>query len=217
MINYKIEIEEARIIMTKKNQMYFAANPDAKHDEHLVDYHIDDIDLKFTTDAGVFSKLRIDYGSGVLIKTMKDLTFPKAGILDVGTGYGPMGLFAAKFWPDQEVDMVDVNERALDLARRNAKFNQINNVNIYQSDIYEQVDKKYGLVITNPPIRAGKKVVDQILSEAKEHLVENGILLVVIQKKQGAPSAKAKMEDVFGNAEVVKKDKGYYILRSEKI
>lgn len=70
--------------MTKKNQMYFAANPDAKHDEHLVDYHIDDIDLKFTTDAGVFSKLRIDYGSGVLIKTMKDLTFPKAGMLEQG-------------------------------------------------------------------------------------------------------------------------------------
>ena len=189
--------------MTKKNQMYFATNPDAKHDEHLVDYHIDDIDLKFTTDAGVFSKLRIDYGSGVLIKTMKDLTFPKAGILDVGTGYGPMGLFAAKFWPEQEVDMVDVNERALDLARRNAKFNQINNVNIYQSDIYEQVDKKYGLVITNPPIRAGKKVVDQILSEAKEHLVENGILLVVIQKKQGASSAKKLMTKVYGNCEIL--------------
>ena len=81
--------------MTKKNQMYFAANPDAKHDEHLVDYHIDDIDLKFTTDAGVFSKLRIDYGSGVLIKTMKDLTFPKAGILDVGTGYGPCLLYTS--------------------------------------------------------------------------------------------------------------------------
>ncbi|MDT9589339.1 class I SAM-dependent methyltransferase [Lactobacillus paragasseri] len=175
--------------MTKKNQMYFAANPDAKHDEHLVDYHIDDIDLKFTTDAGVFSKLRIDYG--------------------------PMGLFAAKFWPEQEVDMVDVNERALDLARRNAKFNQINNVNIYQSDIYEQVDKKYGLVITNPPIRAGKKVVDQILSEAKEHLVENGILLVVIQKKQGAPSAKKLMTKVYGNCEILARDKGYYILMSE--
>ena len=202
--------------MTKKNQMYFAANPDAKHDEHLVDYHIDDIDLKFTTDAGVFSKLRIDYGSGVLIKTMKDLTFPKAGILDVGTGYGPMGLFAAKFWPDQEVDMVDVNERALDLARRNAKFNQINNVNIYQSNIYEQVDKKYGLVITNPPIRAGKKVVDQILSEAKEHLVENGILLVVIQKKQGAESAIKKLETLFSKVEIIEKNKGYWIIKSVK-
>ena len=70
--------------MAKKNQMYFAANPDAKHDEHLVDYRIDNIDLKFITDAGVFSKLRIDYGSGVLIKTMKDVDFPKNGILDVG-------------------------------------------------------------------------------------------------------------------------------------
>ncbi len=81
--------------MTKKNQMYFAANPDAKHDEHLVDYHIDDIDLKFTTDAGVFSKLRIDYGSGVLIKTMKDLTFPKAGILDVWNRVWSNGLICS--------------------------------------------------------------------------------------------------------------------------
>ena len=202
--------------MTKKNQMYFAVNPDAKHDEHLVDYHIDDIDLKFTTDAGVFSKLRVDYGSGVLIKAMKNVDFPKDGILDVGTGYGPMGLFAAKFWPDQEVDMVDVNERALDLAKRNAQFNRIDNVNIYQSDIYEKVDKKYGLIITNPPIRAGKKVVDQILTEAKDHLVKNGVLLVVIQKKQGAPSAEKKMAEVFGNVEIVTKDKGYYILRSVK-
>lgn len=201
--------------MTEKNQMYFAENPNAKHDEHLVDYHIDDIDLKFTTDAGVFSKLRIDYGSGALIKTMKELDFPKKGILDVGTGYGPMGLFAAKFWPDQTVDMVDVNERALDLAKRNAQFNQVENVNIYQSNIYEHVDKKYGLIITNPPIRAGKKVVNQILTDAKSHLVENGILLVVIQKKQGAPSAKKLMAKIYGNCEILARDKGYYILMSK--
>lgn len=129
-------------------------------------------------------------------------------------GYGPMGLFAAKFWPDQEVDMVDVNERALDLAKRNAQFNRIDNVNIYQSDIYEQVDKKYGLIITNPPIRAGKKIVDQILADAKDHLVENGVLLVVIQKKQGAPSAKKLMTKIYGNCEILARDKGYYILMS---
>ena len=114
-----------------------------------------------------------------------------------------------------QIKKLILNERALDLARRNAKFNQINNVNIYQSNIYEQVDKKYGLVITNPPIRAGKKVVDQILSEAKEHLVENGILLVVIQKKQGAPSAKKLMTKVYGNCEILARDKGYYILMSK--
>lgn len=57
----------------EKNQMYFASNPDSEHDEHVIDYHVNGIDLKFNTDAGVFSKLRVDYGSGVLIKTMSDV------------------------------------------------------------------------------------------------------------------------------------------------
>lgn len=202
----------------EKNQMYFATNPNAKHDERLVDYHVDGIDLKFTTDAGVFSKLRIDYGSGVLIKTMRDIAFPADNVLDVGTGYGPIGLFAAKFWPDQDVDMVDVNERALSLAKRNAKFNHIDNVNIYSSDVYEQVpnDKKYGLILTNPPIRAGKKVVDAILTGAFNHLVSGGSILAVIQKKQGAPSARKLLEKTYGNCEILARDKGYYILRSIK-
>ena len=169
----------------QENQMYFATDPTAKHDEHIIDYHVDGIDLKFNTDAGVFSKMRVDYGSGVLIKAMKDISFPKANILDVGTGYGPIGLFAAKFWPDQEVDMIDVNERGLNLARENAKVNNIENVNIYASNCYEQIDndKKFGLILTNPPIRAGKKVVNEILIGANEHLVSCGVLLVVIQKK----------------------------------
>lgn len=202
----------------EKNQMYFATAPNAKHDERVVDYRVDGIDLKFITDAGVFSKLRIDYGSGVLIKIMKEITFPAENILDVGTGYGPIGLFAAKFWPDQRVDMVDVNERALSLAKKNANFNHINNVNIYSSDVYNQVtdDKKYGLILTNPPIRAGKKVVDAILTGAFNHLVSGGNILVVIQKKQGAPSARKLMERTYGNCEILNRDKGYYILRSIK-
>jgi len=80
--------------------------------------------------------------------------------------------------------------------------------------IHHQMDKKYGLIITNPPIRAGKKVVDQILTEAKDHLVKNGVLLVVIQKKQGAPSAKKLMTKIYGNCEILARDKGYYILMS---
>ncbi|QNQ81428.1 class I SAM-dependent methyltransferase [Lactobacillus sp. PV034] len=200
----------------EKNQMYFATAPTAKHDEHLVNYRIDDFNLKFYTDAGVFSKLRIDYGSGVLIKAMKDQEFPAAGILDVGCGYGPIGLFAAKFWPEQEVDMVDVNERALALAKRNAKLNGIDNVKIYCSDGYEKVTQNYGLILTNPPIRAGKKVVDEILTGAYDHLVTDGLLLAVLQKKQGAPSAKKLMNQTFGNCEIIKRDKGYYILASRK-
>lgn len=205
--------------MTEKSQMYFAANPDAKHDEHVIDYHVQDVDLKFNTDAGVFSKMRVDYGSGVLLKTMVDISFPAKNILDVGTGYGPLGLFAAKFWPEQTVDMVDVNERGLALAKRNAQLNHINNVNIYISDTYEQVDKskKYGLILTNPPIRAGKKIVDKILAGAKDFLVNDGVLLVVIQKKQGEPSARKLLNATYGNCEILKRDKGYYILKAVKV
>ena len=200
-----------------KNQMYFAANPDAPHDKHIVDYHVDGIDLKFNTDAGVFSKMRIDYGSGVLIKTMREVAFPKKGILDVGTGYGPLGLFAAKFWPEQTVDMVDINERGLVLAKENAAL-KIKNISIYSSNIYENVDQneKFGLIITNPPIRAGKKVVSTILSEAYEHLVDQGVLLVVIQKKQGEPSARKLLRTTFGNCDILARDKGYYILKAVK-
>ena len=201
-----------------KNQMYFAENPDAAHDEHVVDYHVGGVDLKFNTDAGVFSKMRVDYGSGVLIKAMENVEFPENNILDVGTGYGPIGLFAAKFWPNQTVDMVDVNERGLALAKKNAELNHVENVNIYSSDVYSQVDKtkKFGMILTNPPIRAGKKVVSTILVDARGYLVNNGVLLVVIQKKQGEPSARKLLKETYGNCEILDRDKGYYILKAVK-
>ena len=200
----------------KENQMYFAENPTSQHDEHIIDYQVNGIDLKFTTDAGVFSKLRVDYGSGVLIKKMLDVDFPQNNILDIGTGYGPIGLFAAKFWPKQTVEMIDVNQRGLDLAKKNAELNHIDNVAIFSSDVYSNIasEKKYGLILTNPPIRAGKKVVSNILSGAKNYLVTDGVLLVVIQKKQGEPSARKLLTKTFGNCTILKRDKGYYVLQA---
>ena len=200
----------------KENQMYFTENPTSQHDEHIIDYQVNSIDLKFTTDAGVFSKLRVDYGSGVLIKKMLDVDFPQNNILDVGTGYGPIGLFAAKFWPKQTVEMIDVNQRGLDLAKKNAEINHVNNVAIFSSDVYSHISsaKKYGLILTNPPIRAGKEVVSNILSGAKNHLVTDGVLLVVIQKKQGEPSARKLLTKTFGNCTILKRDKGYYVLQA---
>ena len=200
----------------KENQMYFTENPTSQHDEHIIDYQVNGIDLKFTTDAGVFSKLRVDYGSGVLIKKMLDVDFPQNNILDVGTGYGPIGFFAAKFWPQQTVEMIDVNERGLNLAKKNAELNHIDNVAIFSSDVYSHISsaKKYGLILTNPPIRAGKEVVSNILSGAKNHLVTDGVLLVVIQKKQGEPSARKLLTKTFGNCTILKRDKGYYVLQA---
>ena len=195
--------------MTK---MYFAENPDAKHDIHELNVELLGQRLTFLTDAGVFSKKMIDYGSRVLLSV---LDF-EAGerVLDVGCGYGPLGLSLAKAY-GVTATMVDINQRALDLAQKNAERNRIS-ADIFQSNVYEKVNGIFDHIISNPPIRAGKQVVHEVISGSYEHLTEGGDLTLVIQKKQGAPSAKSKMETVFGNCEIVKKDKGYYILRSEK-
>ena len=114
--------------------------------------------------------------------------------------------------------MVDVNERAIRLSGENAHINQIKNVKIYESSVFQNVqENEFAAVVSNPPIRAGKKVVHEILEQSKSFLQVGGELWIVIQKKQGAPSAMSKMEDVFGNVEVILKKKGYYILKSKKV
>lgn len=192
--------------------MYYEKHPTVAHDEQEIRVKLLDKDLFFTTDAGVFSKKMVDYGSQVLLREVR---IDRPGtLLDVGCGYGPLGVTLAKTY-DLKVTMVDVNERALDLARKNAQRNQVA-AEIFSSDGYEKVQGSFDYIVSNPPIRAGKLVVHQILEGAFAHLYPGGRLTIVIQKKQGAPSARAKMEEVFGNCTLLKKDKGYYILESVK-
>ena len=192
--------------------MYYAENPDAAHDIHDLRVELLGHKLTFLTDAGVFSKKMIDFGSQLLLKCLEVEKGER--VLDVGCGYGPLGISLVKAYGVQAT-MVDINSRALDLARKNAERNQVS-ATIFQSNIYEQVEGKFDHVISNPPIRAGKQVVHEIIEKSMDFLEDDGDLTIVIQKKQGAPSAKSKMEDVFGNCEIIKKDKGYYILRSVK-
>ena len=192
------------------SKMYYAENPDAAHDIHELRVDLLGEKMTFLTDAGVFSKKMVDFGSQLLLKCLE--VNQGETVLDVGCGYGPLGLSLAKAY-GVEATMVDINNRALDLARKNAERNKVE-ATIFQSNIYEQVKGKFDHVISNPPIRAGKQVVHEIIEKSKDFLGIGGDLTIVIQKKQGAPSAKSKMEDVFGNCEIVKKDKGYYILRS---
>lgn len=192
--------------------MYYAENPDAAHDIHELRVDLLGEKMTFLTDAGVFSKKMIDFGSQLLLKCLE--VNQGETVLDVGCGYGPLGLSLAKAYGVQAT-MVDINNRALDLARQNAERNKVE-ATIFQSNIYEQVEGHFDHVISNPPIRAGKQVVHEIIEKSKDFLEIGGDLTIVIQKKQGAPSAKSKMEEVFGNCEIVKKDKGYYILRSVK-
>jgi len=194
---------------------YYTNKPLSKHDEHTFAAVLRGIRLTFTTDAGVFSRENIDFGSRLLIETM-DIP-DGAKVLDVGCGYGSIGIVAAKLSPNNLVTMIDVNERAVELARRNAETNGAANVRVLISDLYEQVeDRDYDVVLTNPPIRAGKQVVHAIFEGARQVLMDGGSLWVVIQKKQGAPSAYEKLRQLYDHVEEVTKDKGYRIFRAVK-
>ncbi|WP_125705228.1 class I SAM-dependent methyltransferase [Lacticaseibacillus daqingensis] len=195
---------------------YYTNDPTLAHDEHQFNFDLAGHTLAFTADNGVFSKHTIDYGSRVLIDAVVAADLPAGAILDVGCGYGPIGLALAKHWPDRHVTMSDVNERALGLAERNATANGITNVTILESSVYDQIDGDFAVIVTNPPIRAGKAIVSGILAGAYDHLQPGGQLFAVLQKKQGAPSALKLMKATFAAAEVVTKAHGYYILRAIK-
>lgn len=195
---------------------YYSKNPDVVHDQQEWEFTLRGQALTFVTDNGVFSKRTVDFGTRTLLDTFDFAALPAGPLLDVGAGYGPIGLTLAKEQPQRHVDLVDVNELALSLARENAQRNQISNVTIFSSDQYAAVTDQYAAILTNPPIRAGKPVVHGILSGAYAHLLPGGVLTVVIQKKQGAPSAQQKMQEVFGNVAVLAKNKGYFILQSRR-
>lgn len=194
---------------------YYTNNTNLKSEEIHIHFQYRQHELVFVSDYGVFSKERVDYGSRVLLDAM-NLLPQQRRLLDVGCGYGTLGISLKKEYPWLEVEMVDVNERAVHLANASIHTNGLNNIQAYKSDIYENVHQCFDVIVSNPPIRAGKKVVFEILQGAYDHLNDLGELIVVIQKKQGAPSAKKKMEDVFGNCEIVKRDKGYFILKAVK-
>ena len=198
---------------------YYTKKPDSISQQKHWTYRLKGNTLSFTSDNGVFSKHTVDFGSELLVESY-DIPeqFQKASLLDIGCGYGTMGLAYGKAYSELSIEMIDVNERALLLAKENAIKNGIHNVEIHESNLYDAVKKsQYEIIISNPPIRAGKTVVHTILEKAYDYLAENGQLVIVIQKKQGAPSAQKKMEEVFGNCERIQWDKGYWILVSTKI
>jgi len=196
---------------------YFENTPDLEHDLKKFDFTLRNNNISFVSDSGVFSRQTVDYGSRVLIEAIDFQNIPSGNILDVGCGYGPIGLSLAKEQKTCQVTMVDVNLRALELAKQNTANNGLTNINIFESDVYKAVEGKFALIVSNPPVRAGKDVVTAILEQSKNYLEQNGELWIVLQKKQGAPSAKKLMDKTFGNVEVVTRDKGYYILKSKLI
>ncbi len=199
------------------SEHYYTNNPSVESKPVTFSFELRGKQYRFTSDHGVFSKKEIDFGTRLLLDTFQ---FPseKGNIIDVGCGYGPIGITLANEQPDITVHMVDVNERAIALAKQNANQNGVSNIIIKQSSLFESVEERdFQVVITNPPIRAGKQVVHALYEQAFHHLKKGGQLWVVIQKKQGAPSTIEKLQEHFGEVETVVKKKGYFIICAKKV
>jgi len=195
---------------------YYDLDPSLESKLRVVDYEIFGNKYALYTDNGVFSKSRIDEGSMLLLKTL--LPLPIAGkILDVGSGYGVIGLTIALAHVDTSVTLVDINPRAVALCARNIeKYKLSNRVTCLQSDIYSSVEGPYDSIVSNPPIRAGKKVTYAIYEGAYQHLNDGGCFYFVIRKAQGASSASQYVKEIFGNITLLARHKGYHIYMAKK-
>ena len=199
------------------SQHYYSKNPQTKSNPQEWTYTLRGEQFRFQTDAGVFSKGEVDFGSRLLVESF-EASEADGPIADVGCGYGPIGMAVARAFPQTEIHMVDVNSRALELAKKNAEKNGITNVRIYESDGLASVEEEgFSSILTNPPIRAGKETIFRFYEEAHEKLAAGGSLWVVIQKKQGAPSTQVKLEELFGEVRIADKKKGYFIFEARKV
>ncbi len=196
---------------------YFSKNPGSKSTPKHWSFTLRGQNLNLSTDQGVFSKNEVDFGSRTLVESFEEPSV-EGEFLDLGCGYGPIGITLAKDFPERHIVMVDVNERAIELSELNARQNDAKNVGILHSDCFQALENRYfASILTNPPIRAGKKTVHAMLEESYEHLLPLGELWVVMQKKQGAPSAQKLLQDLFGHVDVVERNKGYYIFKAKKV
>jgi len=198
------------------SEHYYSAKPNSKHDLEEISFELRGVRLTLNTDAGVFSKKKLDTGTELLIKSLR-LSPEFHQILDLGCGYGPIGLTLAKLIPEATVYLVDINERAVDLTTKNAALNQIFNVVIAAGNGFSSVvNMKFDLIVTNPPIRAGKQVIYPLMEQAYQQLNQNGWLVAVILTRQGAKSLEKKLHEVFGNVMEWEKGSGYRVLASRK-
>lgn len=193
---------------------YFTNNKDLRTDMNKIKSNVNNISFVFYTDNGVFNKKGLDYGTRLLLENFSFEN--KKNFLDVGCGCGPIGIYIAMNSKDNIVDMVDINERAINLAKKSIRENDLKNINVFKSNIYENVKNKYDAIITNPPIHAGKEVVYKIIKNAKDYLTPNGELWIVMRKDQGAKSMIKDMKDIY-HFDIVTKSKGFYILKGFSI
>lgn len=191
---------------------YFADNSQLAENRREISFRFLGVEYKLTSDDGVFSKGDLDRGTEALLKVCSTQDI-QGSVADLGCGIGVIGIVLSQMFPGISLTGVDVNSRAVALANLNYKRHNINGENI----VSDGLEGTFDFVVTNPPIRIGKEKMYSLFDDAYESLNPNGSFLFVIRKSHGAKSAQAKCIDLFGNCELLKKDKGFYIYRSKKV
>ena len=192
------------------NDHYYSVNPASEHDIRRITAEIFGFSLSFDTDAGVFSRDGLDVGPRVLLEALPEMA---GRVLDLGCGWGPVGVALLSKYPGLEVQMTDVNSRAVELSRRNLALNRVS-AEVVQGDAFENVTGRFSAVITNPPIRAGKAAIYDMFAVAREYLEPDGALYIVIRKQQGAPSALKYLREIYASAEVIEREAGFWVIRA---
>lgn len=196
-------------IMEQKH--YFTDNRDLPSNRKVHPFTLAGHTWNFMTDDGVFSKTGVDYGTKVLLEAAAREQIA-GDVLDMGCGYGVIGIVVRTLFPSCTVVCSDVNPRAAELAEANSRSCDAP-VTVIVSDCFESITDSFDVILSNPPIRAGKKTVYAIFEGAYAHLNPHGMFLAVIRKQQGADSAARKLREVFGNCEQIANDKSYRVLK----
>jgi len=191
---------------------YYTDNSDLDSNRREFTYYFDNEVFCFTTDNGVFSKNNVDYGSYILIRSIYEKELGES-LLDLGCGYGPIGIILKRFHPETLVELADVNSRAVELASLNG-INNKTDIKVHLCDDITKLDHKFDTIVLNPPIRAGKAVIYDLYEKSKKMLNESGHLFIVIRKAQGAKSSIAKLETLFDRVMIIERDSGYYVIDS---
>ena len=188
---------------------YFDNDNNVKHNKKIIEFYFNDKKYNVYSDNGVFSKDKFDYGTRLLLDSI-DISKLSGNILDLGCGIGVVGIILGTINKNINIDMIDINERALSLVRDNLALNKVK-ANVFSSDVYSNVDKKYNYIITNPPIRAGKEVVRSFLLGGYDYLNDNGMLYFVMRKDHGVKSIIKELERIY-NVTIVNRDKGFFVI-----
>ena len=192
---------------------YFDNDNNIRHNKRIIEFYFNDKNYNLYSDNGVFSKDKFDYGSKLLLETITQNKLTGKA-LDLGCGYGVIGILLANTYPQLTVDMVDITDRAINLSQKNSLNLNLKNVNIFKSNIYENITKKYNYIITNPPIRAGKETIRKFLLNAKEYLELDGQLWFVMRKDHGVKSMIKELEKYY-IVTIEQKSKGFYIVKCQ--